>query len=358
MSLDVWARRSGNASERVKGMSSWGVQKESWKCSRQSTRSSGRGRFPDLWTPSFTTSFDLTLRHPLRVPVTKLGRLVNDGKIKSMEEIYLFSLPIKEFQIVDKFLPTLKDEVMSISPVQKQTSAGQRTRFKAFVAVGDFDGHVGLGVKVAKEVATAIRGAIIVAKLSVVPVRRGYWGNHIQDPHTVPCKVSGKSGSVMCRLVPARECIVIQGRNRILTRDDCAARGTGIVAAPAAKRLLQMAGVQDCYTQSKGSTATQGNFLKATLAAIAKTYEFLSPDLWKIIPPGQTPYVFSSGVISGTVADPLSSAAVTTSSPLSSRWVPRRTPTKRFLAHEDPFVSGCYQSSLVPVCSGIVFFAL
>ena len=75
-----------------------------------------------------------------RVPVTKLGRLVKDGKIKSMEEIYLFSLPVKEFQIVDTFLPTLKDEVMSIHPVQKQTSAGQRTRFKAFVAVGDFDG--------------------------------------------------------------------------------------------------------------------------------------------------------------------------------------------------------------------------
>ena len=28
-------------------------------------------------------------------PVTKLGRLVNDGKIHSLEEIYLFSLPIK-----------------------------------------------------------------------------------------------------------------------------------------------------------------------------------------------------------------------------------------------------------------------
>ncbi|CAF4569446.1 unnamed protein product, partial [Didymodactylos carnosus] len=28
-------------------------------------------------------------------PVTKLGRLVNDGKIRSLEEIYLFSLPIK-----------------------------------------------------------------------------------------------------------------------------------------------------------------------------------------------------------------------------------------------------------------------
>lgn len=135
-------------------------------------------------------------------------------------------------------------------PVQKQTRAGQRTRFKAFVAIGDFDGHVGLGVKCAKEVATAIRGAIILAKLSVIPVRRGYWGANLGEPHTVPAKVSGKVGSVMCRLIPAP-------------------RGTGLVAAPASKRLLQLAGVEDCYTQSKGSTATMGNFLKATFAAVS-----------------------------------------------------------------------------------------
>jgi hypothetical protein len=41
-------------------------------------------------------------------PVTKLGRLVKAGKIRSMEEIYLHSLPIKEYQIVDFFLPKLK----------------------------------------------------------------------------------------------------------------------------------------------------------------------------------------------------------------------------------------------------------
>jgi ribosomal protein S5 len=93
---------------------------------------------------------------------------VKDSKIKSMEEIYLFSLPVKEFQIVDFFLPNLKDEVMKIMSMQKQTHAGQRTHFKAFVAIGDFDGHVGLGVKCTKEVTTAIHSAIILAKLSVV----------------------------------------------------------------------------------------------------------------------------------------------------------------------------------------------
>merc|ERR1719152_1038055 len=144
------------------------------------------------------------------VPCTKLGRLVRDGKIKSLEQLYLFSMPIKEFQITDFFMPgdKLKDEVMQIKPVQKQTSAGQRTRFVCYVAVGDYDGHIGLGTKAAKEVPLAILGGIHAAKCALIPIRRGYWGARIGLPHTVPIKLTGKPAlcaSASCPLlaVPA-----------------------------------------------------------------------------------------------------------------------------------------------------------
>jgi len=113
-------------------------------------RFGGRGDFKDNWQP-----------------LTKLGRLVKNGKIEKLEEVYTHSIPIKESQIVDKLISNEKDtkgdsgefsrrelvdEIMCILSVQKQTKAGQRTRFKAVVATGDKMGHVGIGIKVAKEV--------------------------------------------------------------------------------------------------------------------------------------------------------------------------------------------------------------
>jgi len=206
-------------------------------------------------------------------PCTKLGRLVKEGKIGSIEDIYLHALPIKEYQIVDTFFApgTLKDEVMKIHPVQKMTSAGQRNRFVAYVLVGDSNGHIGLGWKAAKEVATAIRGGIIFAKLGLIPVRRGYWGNRIGSPHTVPMKVHGMGGSVRVRLIPGP-------------------RGSGVVGSLCMKKILSFAGVADCYTASCGHTRTKGNFMKATFEALRATYMYLTPDLWKPTTFVKSPY--------------------------------------------------------------------
>ena len=83
----------------------------------------------------------------------------------------------------------------------------------------------------------------------------------IGNAHTVPCKVTGKCGSVRVRLVPAP-------------------RGTGIVAAPVSKKIIQFAGVGDVFTSSKGATGTMENFAKATYDALSKTHSYLVPELW------------------------------------------------------------------------------
>lgn len=197
---------------------------------------------------------------------------MKESKIQSLEDIYLFSIPVKEHQIIDQFFGegVLKDEVLGIFPVQKVSGAGQSTRFKCFVLVGDSNGHVGIGARVAKEVAVAIRSSLIAAKLNVIPVRRGYWGNKIGQPHTVPMKVTGKAGSVTVRLIPAP-------------------RGTGIIAAPVPSRILTVAGIEDCYTATNGKTRTRGNFIMATFFALRKTYGFLTPDLWASTVPQRDP---------------------------------------------------------------------
>jgi hypothetical protein len=76
-----------------------------------------------------------------------------------------------------------------------------------------------------------------------------------QAPH---CSMQSDSGSVLVCLIPAP-------------------RGTGIVSAPVPKKLLMMAGIDDCYTSARGCTATLGNFAKATFDAISKTYSYLTP---------------------------------------------------------------------------------
>jgi len=64
------------------------------------------------------------------VPRTSLGKQVLEGKITSIKEVFEQNIPIKEPEIVDMLLPDMKHEVLDVNIVQKQTDAGEITKFK------------------------------------------------------------------------------------------------------------------------------------------------------------------------------------------------------------------------------------
>jgi len=197
------------------------------------------------------------------VPRTLLGKMVQEGRISSIEEVFMGGLKLRESQIVDALLPDLQEEVININLVQKQTDAGEKSRFKAIVAVGNRDGYIGLGAGKASQVRTAIEKAAVDARLKIVPVRRGCgsWECGCGKPHSMPFQVEGKCGSVKIVIIPGP-------------------RGLGLVASEAAKVILGLAGIKDCWTRSYGSTRTVPSFAYAIFDALKRTYRLITPVDW------------------------------------------------------------------------------
>lgn len=164
-----------------------------------------------------------------------------------MIEIYDQGLKILEPEIVKKLLPDLTSEEVNLGIVKKQTDAGPQRRFRAIIAVGNRDGWFGVGEGKAPERFAATQKATSTALLSIIPVQRDSSNN------SIPFKTVGKSGSVMVQLSPA-------------------AKGTGIVAGPALKKLIRLAGVRDVYVRSFGSTSTASSLANAVYDAFKKSY--------------------------------------------------------------------------------------
>lgn len=199
------------------------------------------------------------------VPKTQLGKLVYEGQISSIYEIFNEGYKIKEVEIIDTLVPDLKDEVVDISLVQKQTDAGESSRFTALVVIGNENGLVGLGIGKAQRVRNAIEKGIRIAKLNIYPIRRGCgsWECDCGESHTLPFKVTGKTGSVRVTLLPGPQ-------------------GLGLVAGDTAKFVLKMAGIKDCWSKSIGKTTTTKSFAFATFNALKNTMSIMTPRDWAI----------------------------------------------------------------------------
>jgi small subunit ribosomal protein S5 len=189
------------------------------------------------------------------VPKTRLGGLVNEGKVTSLEEIFRSGQKVREAEIVKRLLTDLRNEVVGVRVVQKQTDAGELTRFAAVVAVGNGAGWFGVGKGKAMQTRESIEKATNAALLNIIPVKLGCgsWECRCGRPHSVPYRIRGKSGSVTVEVIPGP-------------------RALGLVAGPALKNLLQLAGVKDAWIRTFGSTNTMTSLANAVYDAFRTSH--------------------------------------------------------------------------------------
>ena len=200
-------------------------------------------------------------------PKTALGRKVKEGIITDIDEILDNGLKISESEIVDILMPELESDLLLIGQskgkfgggqrrvfrqTQKKTREGNKPKFSTCAIVGNKNGYIGLGYGKSKETVPAREKAFRNAKLNIIKIRRGCgsWECGCGKPHTVPFATQGCCGSTKIFIIPAP-------------------KGTGLKIEKECSKILRMAGIEDVWSKTLGST-TKLNLVKACFDALRK----------------------------------------------------------------------------------------
>lgn len=201
-------------------------------------------------------------------PKTDLGKKVKAGEITDIDQILDKGLKILEPEVVDVLLPNADIDLLLIGQskgkfgggqrrvfkqTQKKTNEGNKPSFATFAVVGDRNGYVGVGYGKSRETVPAREKAFRQAKLNLIKIRRGCgsWECGCGNPHSIPYKVTGKTGSVEVTLIPAPN-------------------GTGLCIEKECAKMLELAGIKDIWSTTKGKTTTKINNVKACFEALKK----------------------------------------------------------------------------------------
>ena len=205
-------------------------------------------------------------------PKTELGKKVKSGEIKDIDEIFESGKPLLESEIIDTLFPGMESELLLIGQskgkfgggarrvfkqTQKKTKEGNKPSFVSMAVVGNRDGYVGVGYAKAKETVPSREKSIRRAKLSMFAVKRGSgsWLSSTTQPHSIPFAVTGKCGSVEITLMPAPV-------------------GKGLIVEKECKKILELAGIKDVWSKTKGQTGTKVNLVKACVDALQKLNKY------------------------------------------------------------------------------------
>jgi small subunit ribosomal protein S5 len=198
-------------------------------------------------------------------PKTDLGRKVQTGVVKSIDEILESGQAILEPEIVDSLLQ-LESELLLIGQAkgkfgggqrrvfrqtQKKTREGNKPKFTTMAVIGNKDGYIGIGLGKSKETVPAREKAIKNAKLNIFKIARGSgsWESDSKEPNSIPFAVTGKCGSVELTLIPAP-------------------KGKGLCVEKECAKILALAGIKDVWSNSFGQTKNKINMIKACEIAL------------------------------------------------------------------------------------------
>lgn len=136
-----------------------------------------------------------------------------------------------------------QSKLLFLDRISHTRAGGRRIGFRALVAVGNFQGKVGVGLASAKDVREAIEKAERRALKSLieVPIVEG----------TIPHEVFAKYCSARVLLKPQR-------------------KGRGLIAGQVVKTICQLAGIQDISSKILSRSPNKINQARATICALKK----------------------------------------------------------------------------------------
>lgn len=188
------------------------------------------------------------------IPKTGLGKKVKNGEITDINQLFDSGAIILEPQIIDVLIPNLSEKLVEFKKTARISQSGRHFSYRATVLIGNKNGFVGVGVASDRERQAAAQKASGQAKLNLVRIYRGCgsWECVCGTRHSLPFKVHGQCGSIRVHLFPAP-------------------KGVGLVVGNNVKEVFDFAGISDVWSETKGSTATRLNFIRAVVDALSKT---------------------------------------------------------------------------------------